>query len=331
MLGINIRLLTVDRRDGRDQVGMKKLSFLSQFGELKVPAEVEIEYVLSKRTQQVVRSTRCIATKTMRQMVADVTKDIGFPVSYGMVLALKPFYIQNATEREKISCLCKFCLNIRLQFNELQKHFADKTKKTDSITQYYSSKIVCDHDANGFFSLQCISSTSGNKNCEIAPLFNENDFDKPVCVMYDQFVVETYAYVSKKKSAETEGKRTVRKQFNKDFDTFKSEFDSMAQLYLVHRYEIVNDNFLWPQLQILAESNLGYIFHQDYSENISSTPKFEPQDAHFSGKQTSLHSSVVYPPSDKKNMHIISVMIELMIVLSQNLSPQIYWITSLML
>ena len=51
--------------------------------------------------------------------------------------------------------------------------------------------------------------------------------------MYDQFVVETYAYVSKKKSAETEGKRTVLKQFNKDFDTFKSEFDSMAQLYLM--------------------------------------------------------------------------------------------------
>ena len=33
----------------------------------------------------------------------------------------------------------------------------------------------------------------------------------------------------------------------------------------------------------------------DYSENISNSPKYEPQDAHFSSKQISLHCTVVHP------------------------------------
>ena len=58
---------------------------------------------------------------------------------------------------------------------------------------------------------------------------------------------------------------------------------------------------LWNQ--ILEDSELGYIFHFDFSENVSCTPKFEPQDAHFSGKQTSLHCSVIYSPIYSKAMY----------------------------
>ena len=65
---------------------------------------------------------------------------------------------------------------------------------------------------------------------------------------------------------------------------------------LLNRFEIHND--FHHSLQILSESNLGYIFHQDYSENVSFSPTFEPQDSHFSLKQTSLHCTVVY--DDKK-------------------------------
>lgn len=45
---------------------------------------------------------------------------------------------------------------------------------------------------------------------------------------------------------------------------------------------------------ILQEPGYGIIFHQDYSENISCSPKYEPQDTHFSSKQTSLHCTVVH-------------------------------------
>ena len=59
----------------------------------------------------------------------------------------------------------------------------------------------------------------------------------------------------------------------------------------------MNDNFYWPQV-LNTTNHLGYIFHMDYLENISVTPKEEPQDAHFSGKQTSLHCTVVHKPYD---------------------------------
>ena len=59
--------------------------------------------------------------------------------------------------------------------------------------------------------------------------------------------------------------------------------------------EIHNDAHHW--LQILSNFDLfqlNYIFHQDYLENINCSPKFDPQDAQFTSKQTSLHCTVVY-------------------------------------
>ena len=61
---------------------------------------------------------------------------------------------------------------------------------------------------------------------------------------------------------------------------------------MLHRFEIHNDVHHWPQ--ILSDFDLDYIFHQDYSGNISPNTKFEPQDAHFSSKQASLHCIIVY-------------------------------------
>ena len=44
----------------------------------------------------------------------------------------------------------------------------------------------------------------------------------------------------------------------------------------------------------------------DYSENVSCTPKYEPQDAHFSGNQTTLHCTVLNAP-DKPDEQCIYV------------------------
>ena len=62
--------------------------------------------------------------------------------------------------------------------------------------------------------------------------------------------------------------------------------------YLLHRFEIHNDVHHWSQIS--SDSDLGYIFHQDISENIICSLKSESQDALFSSKQTSLHCTVVY-------------------------------------
>ena len=42
----------------------------------------------------------------------------------------------------------------------------------------------------------------------------------------------------------------------------------------------------------------------DYSENISGTPKFEPQDAHFAEKQLTLHCTVSYGEEKEYLYHL---------------------------
>ena len=45
--------------------------------------------------------------------------------------------MQKPAEREKESCLCKFCLNFRLRFNELNNLLVDKQKIEKSVTKYF--------------------------------------------------------------------------------------------------------------------------------------------------------------------------------------------------
>ena len=46
--------------------------------------------------------------------------------------------------------------------------------------------------------------------------------------------------------------------------------------------------------------DFGVIFHMDYSENISTSPKYEPRDAHFNKKRISLHCTVAHEINNNK-------------------------------
>ena len=46
---------------------------------------------------------------------------------------------------------------------------------------------------------------------------------------------------------------------------------------------------------MIPESFSGKYIGLDFSENLALKPKLEVQDAHFSGKQYSLHCSIVEP------------------------------------
>ena len=160
-------IVTVDRRDGRDQVNLREMVYFDKYRDLKAPDDIELEFFKNKRNQRMVRSTRRIATKTVRE----IKKKIEHNVSIGFIINLKPFYVQNPTEREKASCLCKACLNLRIRFNELKKHMKDKT--VDSMTQYYSHSCTCAKSENGFLKLQCLTSTCDN--CNIKQAMPTND------------------------------------------------------------------------------------------------------------------------------------------------------------
>ena len=52
--------------------------------------------------------------------------------------------------------------------------------------------------------------------------------------------------------------------------------------------------------------DLGPIYHMDYSENITQSFKYEPQELHFNKKQYSLHCTVKHEEVKNKNFHHFS-------------------------
>lgn len=288
-------VVTVDRRSGRDQVNMKKSEYEKRFRGLHIPDDIPaLESFTSARKTEMIRATRRIATETVKRMQHLVNQKLGATISTGSIFNLRPFYVQVPSEREKESCLCKFCLNLRLKYNALNKHVKDKNTVTESLSEYFAEGILCPKGVNGFYELACIKSECGG-NCNTNTLYQLQDFNAVSHnIKYHQFESEEYPYFSKKTKEKKIGTRVVRKPHESSLQDLKKELDRYRELYLHHRWEIKNDQYVWPK--IYERGDLGYIYHMDYSENIACTPKYEPQDAHFSGKQISLHCTVVRKP-----------------------------------
>ena len=175
---------------------------------------------------------------------------------------------------------------------------ATKSTQVSSLSEYFSFGISCPYGDNGYYQPECLMSTC--KNCNLKPMFNINDFIIPEIVTFHQFLNSEYSYMSKSGVLKT-GKCVIKEKVTETLEELRYNLDKQGQSYLHHRYEIKNDHYLWPQ--ILENTQLGYVFQMDYSENISCTPKFEPQDAHFSGKQVSLHCTVVHSPDVLKSQY----------------------------
>ena len=61
------------------------------------------------------------------------------------------------------------------------------------------------------------------------------------------------------------------------------QFHALKKKCLVHKFQVYNDIYQWPQ--ILTEIDFGPVYHMDYSENLTQPFKYEPQSSHFNKKQ----------------------------------------------
>ena len=173
-------------------------------------------------------------------------------------------------------------------------------KKLSSISKLFAfSDNPCELDQNGYYQLKCITETC--VNCTLVKPFAKEDFAECGDISFHQFVVETYPIKNKagetirnKDGKERIGSRTVQKTFVERFEEFEVNLYSSQKAYLLHQFECHNDQFHWS---IIENNGLGMTFHMDFSENISNTPKEEPQDSHFGAGSTqiSLHCTVVHP------------------------------------
>ena len=71
--------------------------------------------------------------------------------------------------------------------------------------------------------------------------------------------------------------------------------------YLQHRSIVQNLN---EKLPLIRAAFTGPYVELDFSQNLAMKPKLEAQDAHFSGKQYTLHCSIVEPDDPKYVYHL---------------------------
>ena len=179
---------------------MLKEKYFEHYVCVSEPNDIELEFFLSKRNKDMVKTTRRISTKTCREMKEILKSMYNVDVSLGSVMNLQPFYVQTATEREKESCLCKFCLNIGLKYNVLLKHLKADVELIHSLSEYFGYGVTCPKDVNGYFQIKCIASECDNLDCSSSKArYTNKHFDLPnVDVKYNQFVVENFGYTNQK-------------------------------------------------------------------------------------------------------------------------------------
>ena len=84
-----------------------------------------------------------------------------------------------------------------------------------------------------------------------------------------------------------------------------ARFIALKWKYLTHRYQVCNDSYYWPQI-LNTIGDLEPIYHMDYSENITQSIKYEPQEPHFNKKQYSLHCTVKHEEDKSKYFYNFS-------------------------
>ena len=125
-------------------------------------------------------------------------------------------------------------------------------------------------------------------------LKNYHLYFEAFCIFWQSlFVIETYQI----RQVKQQGIKT----FVKRFEEFEVNLYSSQKAYFLHQFECQNDQF---HSSIIKNNGLGMTFHMDFSENISHTPKEEPQDSHFGAGSTqiSLYCTVVHPAENSDNV-----------------------------
>ena len=201
----------------------------------------------------------------------------------------KPFYIAPATAREMEGCLCQKCLNPHALYNTLRRYIKDLPL---SLSDYLTTFFACQKDKElNFPKIECVTGCCKNTCKIINDSDNEEiDWEKHHHVSYYQFqqVIESY---HNKEGEQKFYKRIARVDFHDV--PLKQVYDMLmasAEDYLVHRHMTLLDKVYWAKYLCSIDQPVIWM---DYSMNVKLTEKNQVQSAHFSGRQQTLHDSLI--------------------------------------
>ena len=178
----------------------------------------------------------------------------------------RPFYIEVPTEGETI--LLVHCMSKLRGINTFRK--LEKLPPIYSVTDYLKSQEAGDVDNASY------PERTSKKSV------NYYVFES-VLKSYVKGVTKTYT-------------RTTRVDKNEPVCDLYANFVSSGERYFYHRSIVDNIKSVLPKIR---ESFNGKYIEMDFSQNIALKTKDVVQTAHFSGKQQSLHCSIVIDESEK--------------------------------
>lgn len=104
--------------------------------------------------------------------------------------------------------------------------------------------------------------------------------------------------------------------------TRESQYQKLLKLYNPEHYPIcakvffvVNDKVYWKKM--FLKNTQHHTLWLDYSQNIAFKEKRQVQSAHFSGKQQTLHNTIIQTPGE---MVTLSIYITLLMTLTMTVS-----------
>ena len=206
--------------------------------------------------------------------------------SLSMFYKCKPFYVLPASNREMESCLCGKCLNPHSLYNSLKRCVKDLPA---SLSDYLTMYFQCQRDTNiDFPDISCINGNCKN-GCQILNESNTDQFSSTKHVSYYQFESKDEFYFDKN-GKRCVYKRIARQDYSKPVKDVYNLLMASAKNYLTHRYNVLTDRIYW---QCYLADTKDAVVWMDYSMNIKLTERDQVQSAHFSGRQQTLHDSLI--------------------------------------
>ena len=194
------------------------------------------------------------------------------------------------TEKESEICLCTNCLNPCSLFKAIRSTLKDGTVP-NSLSEYLCKhmKCTCEPETN-FFELDCVLGKCENK-CEIVDILTDlegivNQHGQKE-ILYYMFETVTTNYYNKN-GCKVSYKRNARVDKRESLWDVIRKLQGIAPLYLTHR-------FFWKNF---LNSTPHHVLWMDYSQNIAFKEKRQVRSAHFSGKQQTLHNTLIQSPGN---------------------------------
>ena len=112
--------------------------------------EEVIKEETNKRGVELFTATTKVMTCTIRKLQVKLFENYNINVSIGTIFISKQFFISFPTEKEKMLCMCKLCLNLRMKFDCIMEYTKNQNGKVfTSMSNFYMDDCTCNKSEVG--------------------------------------------------------------------------------------------------------------------------------------------------------------------------------------